>query len=188
MSAMKGTCQRCGRQVEVAQPVDGERDPDLDQVKATFRFCSRCRRYVGRGCCWASELVTCLDCAPMEAAAPADDLEPARWALDELRVSTRGLESVAIGLDAAGETESQVAWEDAWWGVAWLATRAESSRDAVSRRLWHAPGMTEGAPQMVADLAKLLAAYERAHRKTVERLRGPLRAERTLRQRTSSAP
>lgn len=172
--SVTGACQRCGRRVQLSQPARGDPDLDLDQAKAHFRFCGACRRYVGRSCCWSPEAVACTDCARALAVASADELEPARRALAELRISIRGMESVGIGLDsvvgAAAAEAAAASWQEAWWGVSWLVTRAESSRDAVSRRLWHRSGPSEDSALLAAELAQLLVMYQAARRGAEERL------------------
>ena len=153
----------------MAQPPPGAPDLELDRVKSVFRFCPHCRRYVGRECCWVPESVACRACADALVTAPPDDVGPARRGLAELELSVRGLESIGIDLDRAiGSDGSLAAWEEAWWGASWLLTRAESSRDAVSRRLWHGRGLGDQARLISAELSTLLVEYSAARWETEE--------------------
>jgi hypothetical protein len=184
--SIPGFCERCGQRFEIEQPEPGERELGLDRIKTAFRHCSTCRQYVGRTCCWNPDAVACAVCAPSNALSTtveAESVPAATWTLDrareslaELAASVEAVEHVGSFLGPEpgpenGELERR-AWDDAWWATGWLIARAETSRDAAAKALWHvaAEPDTAASDELTGELVALLEEYRGVRSVMEERL------------------
>jgi hypothetical protein len=170
-------CERCGRRFELQDPQPSERDLALDRIRTTFSYCTSCRLFVGRTCCWNPELVACTACVSFErGGGSADPFVDA--ASSSKRVASRALRDLAEAVDdlrhlavrlaspeRVGRDRSVQIWQSAWSTAGWLAVRAEASRDAAALALGQSPA-DDGAQhaELTEQLRELKTAYSAARR------------------------
>jgi hypothetical protein len=153
-------CEICARRYDLRGPEPGELG--LDRVETAFRFCSTCGLAVGNACCWNSDAVACIACAPVGQMSPLPQpptgekgkMRLARRALAQLANSVLASQRLAIALDARLKPRDIVelsSWEDVWWDAGWLMLRIESYRDAASEAVLRA-SFSEPARAMISDV------------------------------------
>lgn len=182
-----GFCERCGQRFELTQPTPGERDLELEGIQASFRYCVGCKLYVGRTCCWNPDAVACIVDAPPFALITTQQPggEPkggqnefiAGRAIAELTATLYAMEHVDDRVTyapraAADREEGRRAWEDAWWAMGWLVTRAETSRDAAAKALRRVTVEAEASTTdgLSGQLSSLVDRYGRARAMIAARL------------------
>jgi hypothetical protein len=153
-------CEICARRYELRGPEPGELG--LDRIETAFRFCGTCGLAIGRACCWNSEAVACVACAPLGQTSPLPQpptgekgkVRLARRALAQLANSVLASQRLAIALDARlklRETSALSSWEDVWWDAGWLMLRIESYRGVATEAVLGA-SFSEPARARISDV------------------------------------
>jgi hypothetical protein len=153
-------CEICARRFDLRGPEPGELG--LDRIETAFRFCSTCGLAVGRACCWNSEAVACVACAPVGQTSrlrhpPTGEkgkVRLARRALAQLANSVLASQRLAIALDARLKLRDRAelsSWEDVWWDAGWLILRIESYRDVATEAVLQA-SFSETARARISDV------------------------------------
>jgi hypothetical protein len=175
-------CERCGQRIDVHGARPGKVDRGLDRVGSAFRYCSTCQLFVGRACCWNSDVLACTDCGPLgsdkSVISPSTITarkEMALRGLADLSKSVDDLQQIARVLDARtadGIALPSRVWDDAWEAAGWLIARADTTHDALARALAAPPTGRARArfEQFHAELGDLWKAFLAARASVEQRL------------------